>query len=441
MRKSIFNLLALVMTTVLVLTGCQQNTAVPAATPSPSPGLQRLSKEPVELEFWSYYAGWDSAIQAFENKYPNVTVKVKTFSFDTYTNEYLKAIADGNTPDVMLTDSEQFGQFTAINGVEDLQNYGAGKYQKDFSESLWNSNLSQDETKLVGFPLGTSPLVTYYRADIMKQYGFPSEPEELGKYMEDPENWLKIAKTLKKDNRYITQWSPEAVQIFESTRGLFDSNLNFLRNNDTFIKAIEISKQVNNHALEASIDIWTPSGAQAVNSGQLAMLYLGTWGAAQIKEWAPDSAGKWRETRLPFNQYGWVNSSNFILPSAAKNKDWAWKFIEFCVTDWSTQGNGDGVPAYLPARGNPEKLARKDDYYGGQKLYALHEELVQKMKEYKLTPLDLKARKIWSDHIAFAIERNQDAGEVLYQTQEDLRTSLSREIEILLKDRKAAPAP
>lgn len=336
----------------ILLAGCGLQEAVTDEPVKIEP--KRLSDEPVTIEFWAYYEGWEGTITAFQQKYPNVTVNLKTFSFNTYTDEYLKAIADGNPPDVMLADSEQFGQFTAINGLEDLTSYGADSYREGFSESLWNSNLSFDGSKLIGFPLGTSPLVTYYRADILKQYGFPSEPEELGRYMENPDHWLKMAQTLKKDQRYITQWSPEVVDIFSSTSAMFDSDMNFLRNNDTFIEAVGLAKEINSQALEAAMDVWTPSGAQAVHDGQIAMLYLGTWGAAQIKEWDPDGEGQWRETRLPFNLYGWENSSNFMMPSAGQNKEWAWKFIEYCVTEWTKEGDGDGVPAYIPAREIPK---------------------------------------------------------------------------------------
>ncbi|HEY2492304.1 MAG TPA: extracellular solute-binding protein [Paenibacillus sp.] len=433
MRRSFFIIFVCCALLVTTLTGCNDRDIVPAVEVPASSSSGNLSAEPVELELWSYYSGLEPAINAFEKKYPNVSVKMKTFGYDAYVSAYLHAIADGVTPDIMVSDSEQFGQFTAINGLENLLDYGAEKYRLDFSEHLWRSNLSHTETKLIGFPVGTSPLVTYYRPDIMEQYGFPSDPEQLGKFMETPENWIAIAKALKNDDRYITQWAPEVVQIFESTQGLFDSRLNFSRNNDNFLRAINIGKQIHNNGLAASIDIWTPSGVRALKDGTIAMLYLGTWGAAQIEEWAPELAGKWRETRLPFNQYGWVNSTNLMMPSAAKHKEWSWKFIEFCVTEWSKKEDGNGVPAYIPARGNPKKLAKENDYYGGQKLYVLHEGMVQKMKEYKLTPLDVQVRKIWKDQINVGIERNEDTQGILDQTEQIILMNFGKEITILQK--------
>ncbi|OAB45424.1 ABC transporter substrate-binding protein [Paenibacillus glacialis] len=431
MRKTIFVIFISFALFFVTSTGCNYREEVPSVELPALSSPANLSTDPVELEIWSYYSGWEPAIKRFKEKYPNVSVKVKTFDSDAYVSAYQHAIVDGVTPDIMVSDSEHFGHFTAINGLENLLDHGAEKYRMDFSEYLWKSNLSHNEKKLIGFPVATSPMMTYYRADIMEQYGFPTDPEELGKFMEKPKNWMEIAKTLKKDDRYITQWATEVVQIFDSTQGLFDSNFEFSRNNDNFLSAIKIAKQVNDNALAASMDIWTLSGAKAVKEGKIAMLYLGTWGAAQIEEWAPESAGKWRETRLPFNQYGWANSTNLMMPSASRNKEWSWKFIEFFVTEWSKRTEGVGVPAYLPARGNPKKLSKESDYYGGQKLYALHESLVEKMKEFKSTPIDVQARKIWRDQINIGIERNREAEVILHQTEQTLLTNLGEEITIL----------
>ncbi|OAB45705.1 ABC transporter substrate-binding protein [Paenibacillus antarcticus] len=431
MRRTIFVIFISFVLFAVTSTGCNYREEVPSVELPALSSSGNLSTDPVELEIWSYYSGWEPAIKFFEKKYPNVSVKVRIFESDAYVSAYQQAIIDGVTPDIMVSDSEQFGHFTAINGLEDLLDYGADKYRANFSEHLWTSNLSYNETKLIGFPVSTSPMMTYYRADIMEQYGFPTDPEQLGKFMELPKNWMEIAKALKKDEIYITQWPTEVVQIFDSTQGLFDAHFNFSRNNDNFLNAINIAKQVNDNAFAASMDVWTLSGAQAVKDGKIAMLYLGTWGAAQIEAWAPESAGKWRETRLPFNQYGWANSTNLMMPSASRNKEWAWKFIEFIVTEWSEQVEGVSVPAYIPARSNSKKLARESDFYGGQKLYSLHESLVQKMKEFKSTPIDVQARKIWRDQINIGIERNKGAEVILNQTEHTLFTNLSEEITIL----------
>ncbi|GKU78104.1 ABC transporter substrate-binding protein [Paenibacillus sp. L3-i20] len=391
----------------------------------------RLSKEKVELEFWSHYPGWESIAAAFEKKYPNVTVNIKTSTYETYVDKYEQALADGRAPDILIVDSEHFGRFASIQGLENLLDHGAGKYRDDFSSSLWDINYSFDGKSLIGFPSGSSPLITYYRADIMEKFGFPSDPEELGTYMEDSNNWLKIARTLKAEESYITEWPMDVVQIFESTVGLYTEDMKFARNNKTFENALEIASTVYNEGLTSSTDTWTKSGAEALNNGKVAMLYMGTWGASQLEQWAPDTTGLWRQTRLPFNVYGWANSSSFMIPSSSKNKDWAFAFIEFCVTVYSLNGAGNSVPSYLPARSNEERLSKGSPFFGGQRLYNINEMLANRMVETRLTPIDGQTKTIWAKVLNQGIDRKKSADLILDEAQQEIFNSLNEEINIL----------
>lgn len=211
----------LIMSFLLVV-GCQKK--VEEIDQSTMDTQSNKSESTVELELWSYYGeGWDTVIDAFKEIHPNIKVKVSTLPYDTYVNYYLRALANKEVPDLMVIDSSHFGLFKAIDGLDNLLEppYQLTKYKENFSIPLWNMGLSHDESRMVGLPYETSPLVTYYRADLMEKYGFPSDPETLGNFLEDPNNWLEIGKALKQDHISITQWLMDPIHIYESTRGKF----------------------------------------------------------------------------------------------------------------------------------------------------------------------------------------------------------------------------
>ncbi|WP_197936177.1 ABC transporter substrate-binding protein [Paenibacillus sp. GSMTC-2017] len=416
----------------ILITACDQTAITPKGEDKLSEQKKvELSKNKVEIEFWSHYTGWDDIIAEFEKKYPNVNVNTRTFSFDSYVETYEMAIANGSAPDVMIADSKDFGRFAAISGLENLLAHGAEKYRKDFSSSLWDINLSFDKKSLVGFPSGSSPYITYYRADLMEQYGFPSDPEELGKYMEDPENWLKIARALKKDDRYIANWLMDIVQIYDTTAPVFNENMKFARRNESFIDALELASTIYNEGLTSSTDTWTAAGGEALKNGKIAMLYMGTWGANELQSWAPNTTGKWRQTRLPFNLNGWVNSSSFMIPTSSEEKKWAFAFIEYCVTEYSMKGKGNSVPSYLPARESEQRVASGVKFFGGQDLFAMSETLAEQMKETRLTPIDEEAKAIWTRVINEGVERNKSADLILVEAEKQIYSTLGKEIEIL----------
>ncbi|MGE6228389.1 ABC transporter substrate-binding protein [Paenibacillus chitinolyticus] len=421
--------------------GCfRSEPLIPASTPpaeKPAPSGDKKAV-PNHLSIWTHYGGIENKAAKFKESYPDLSIDIKVIPYSEYTGAYLQALADGKPPDVMMVDSADFGNFSAIEGLEDLLQppYQAGKYRNDFSPSIWESAMSADGNELIAFPLSTTPTVTYYREDIMRQYGFPSEPEELAKYMEDPANWLHMAKELREHNIYLTQWVNETVQLFERSEGIFDRKLNFMRYNEAFHKAVEIAKKVNDFGLEAHLDVWGDMGRKAVQDGTIAMMYFGTWGVEQIKEWAPETAGKWRETRLPFGLYGWQNSTNFLLPSNGVNKEMGWKFIEFAVTEYSKDGLSGAVPAYLPARGNAKELAATNPFLGGQKTYALHEDLMTRVREFPTTPLDAKAQEIWESEIASGIEKRLATKQIIADARDKIEQSLAKEKQILLNTMK-----
>ena len=162
----------------------------------------------VELQLWSYYGGFDEIIEGFEKENPNIKVKISTFPYEEYELKYKESmIKENGDADILIIDSNEYGEFNSINGLENLldDKYNATKYREDYDKELWELGKSIDKSKLLGLPIASAPIVTYYRADIMEAYGFPSNPKELAEFMRDANNWLEIGKKLKADDKYIVQ--------------------------------------------------------------------------------------------------------------------------------------------------------------------------------------------------------------------------------------------
>lgn len=95
-----------------------------------------------ELSIWAYYnIYWQHAFESFQKKYPNVTFKVESFTYDTSEDQYLEALLSGDVPDVMIFDHRQFRNFKAIDGLEDLNDppYYTDQLKSDFPDPLWGN--------------------------------------------------------------------------------------------------------------------------------------------------------------------------------------------------------------------------------------------------------------------------------------------------------------
>jgi multiple sugar transport system substrate-binding protein len=425
---------------VSLLIGCNPSTenTIEDETNIDQSNPEIKTEELVNLTVWSYFDFDQSMIGKFKAKYPNMDITVKVIPYGEQKNTYLNALADGKGPDIMVIDSAFIAQFSIIDGLEDLlqEPFYAGRYESDFTEHLWKNHLTIDKSELFAIPWTSSPFVTYYRVDILEELGFPAEPNQLATFMENPENWLAMAEELKEHNKWISQWDSDAVEIVNTEKGMYDKEMNFLRNTDEFIQAYQMAKQVNSKGLDANKDIWMEVGQNAIRSGDLVMVYLGTWGEEQIRAWAPETEGKWRATRLPFGVNGWSGSTSLAINSYSPYKEEAWEFIQYIVTNEADLASTVTIPAYIPARNNPSDLERTSDFLGGQKAYAFYSEVTEEMVEYQTTPLDEKAIAIWRKGIIEAIERDEEAIEAIRKIEQKIEKELQSEREALLRYRQ-----
>lgn len=307
-------------------------------TKKPEKKVIEKKEESIELTLWAWYeGGWEYSITEFQKLFPNVEINVKAFDFGVYQEEYMNALVDGNVPDIMAFDSAHIKNFKDIEGLQDLNQapFHADKLAKDYPPALWNSGTSVDGKKQFAIPFSTSPRVTFYRPDIMEKYGFPSEPEALANFMEDPNNWFTIAETLAKDGIWLMQRPNELMNLYENQVGFFTKDYKYNRNNETLRKALDLSKRAYQAELVAHFDLYMPEGKQALQEGKIAMIYQGTYGSDEINGFAPEQKGLWRSTRLPFNVYSWNNSSFFSIPGNSNHKEMAWELTGIC------NNNGD----------------------------------------------------------------------------------------------------
>ena len=342
-------------------------------------------------------------------------------------------IKEKGDADILIIDSNEYGEFNSINGLENLldDKYNVTQYKDDYDKELWELGKSIDKTKLLGLPIASAPIVTYYRVDIMEDYGFPSDPKELAEFMRDTDNWLEIGKKLKADDKYIVQWIGDIVRISTSDMAYFNENLEYQRDTERFKEAIEIAMKGRDLGLSPYNDIWSENGIKMLKEDKFAMLYLGSWGASELEALVPEQKGKWRVTALPFGVYGWNNASIVSIPENSKNKEAAWKFMEYYIFKHNDKNRLGSVSGYLPFRGVEENLKHKNEFLGGQEDQRVYEELMSKTQEYSVTPLDKDVFKLWDDIVNEGLENGDKSDEILANIKSQINSKFSNEIKIL----------
>lgn len=390
-----------------------------------------------ELTVW---VAWplDSWIDMFNSVYPNV--KVNIVNVDPIEEKLKTALAAGNgAPDIAFLDGGLMGNYNTIEGFEDLLQppYDAGKYEKYFPPSVWQRFMSLDGKRLISISTDTAPAVTFYRTDIMEENGFPTDPQEFGQYISDTENFIGLAKTLQAQDKYVVQWDTEPLNIYTFGIGFFNRKMEWQRNTDQFVTGLDLAKRFKQEKLASNIDFWSDEGSQAVASGRLAMVFLGNWGAEEIRNKAPDTSGKWHSTNLPFGAFGGWGGASLGITNQSKNKEMAWEFIRLILLN-SVYANKEniqygGTPAYLPAYELLDEFEQPSEFLGGQMTGKMYQEFITKIPESISTPLDTKAQEIWDKGIQEALEKNIDSKTALQNIQDEVQRVLANDISALKK--------
>jgi multiple sugar transport system substrate-binding protein len=395
MRKLFCIIAAMLMCAVLLSSCSKKEIAVPDGKFSDfnkisiEEGSGKVkSSDSDKLVIWGYDPIWDDIKEHMKKKFPKLELEIIDSGGDI-TNDLMDRAAAGNAPDVVLLKAEfrSMGKIHYLDVLEDLLKppYNAKEIIGDITKSQLSFVMSPNGKKLNGLPMIQHPSVAFYRKDIFQKYGFPTDPDELGKYMEQPENWLKIAKELKKHDHWIAQWYSEPLDIYFKNRGFYDNNFKYIRSGQNAVRMMNVTRAVKENELASYLGIWDASGQEAVRSGKMAMVYIGCWGEQKLKEWAPNTKGLWRVTKLPFGANAFDGFHVLGITKDSKHKKEAWEFIKTVIKTEKIQNDG--------------KINQKSDFLGGQQSQKLYSELRKKLPEVYFTPLETKMEGIFNIEI------------------------------------------
>jgi multiple sugar transport system substrate-binding protein len=390
----------------LLLASC---TAPPSVTetarmeqPKTSEETQVKASESKELEIWSMGALDD--VIAIYNHDNSVKIQTRILAKEEL-DAVLEALANGEGPDLLLLDNQYVSQFSHLRVMQDLKSpeFNLDFIKKSFPGLNLDRYLSLDGSSVYALPRDIPGTMTFYRADILREHGFPDEPEALARFMEDPDNWLSMAKALKQHNIYMLQWPFELLDMISLGEHFFDRKGNYIRSGAPYVEAFSLAQKVEKAGLSLNRSIWASDGQEALRRGELAMIYIGEWATFTLKEWAPETAHLWKMTRLPFNAYSMHGGSVFMIPKQSQNKDLAWDFIRAVIE----------IDKYYR-----ESLA-------SYKLY-------DKLPASAPLPFDDKLQQMWKQEIEPAIARNDAVPEEILKRTEDLiERQYSEELKIM----------
>lgn len=191
-----------ILTLVLGLTGC-----------SSSGGDSANGKIELRYAIWdkTHMEAVETLIDEYEEKNPNVDIKVEQYSFADYWTKMETAAAGGSAPDIYWMNAVNFNKYADNGMLVSMKDYIKDK-NVDMSQYLESiSSLYNYKGEQYGMPTFWDNNILMINTKLMKEYNIP-EPKE-GWNWDEMIAWLKDAKTkLPKDIYPFTSYPTESTQ-------------------------------------------------------------------------------------------------------------------------------------------------------------------------------------------------------------------------------------
>ena len=369
------------------------------------------------------------ALEMFIKRHPELDVSYEKDVTVEWKTDWTTALAAGAGPDVFVYAAEQAGWSATLDIFEDLSQpaYRLEALQPLLSDAEWVETLSFDRTKRVHLPIYTYPAMLFYRADILEQNGYPSEPDELATYLENKSSWLNMARDLYAKDHVVMEWKESPWNVGGLARVPFDQNLDWRMLQAPIPDAVQTSVIASREKLSGYINIWDEVGRSFIRTNRLVMFAIGSWGVDLLPAWLPEQTGLWRATRLPMGLSAEWGTRWMSMNMASRHKEAAWDLMGSTITTVRHNYTTLRSMAY--------------PYFGGQKVLDLSDRMRMEMEPVLRTPLDEAITDLFWSQQYLMYDGNMPADEFFTHFATEIEGKFEFELAMLREVRRAAGKP
>ncbi len=297
-----------------------------------------LSPETIRLTIWTVGSEGNKIsliAQDFERANPDITLDIVKMDWEVARDRILSAINDGGTPDLCQIGTTWTAEFAATETLAPLDNFvfmSSELSKENFFNGPWQTNVI--DGKLYGIPWYFETRLLFYRKDLLKAKGI----------VKPPQTWEELRETA----QLLTEDQDEDGQT--DTYGLSLSSFDaktiapFVWQNggslfNSTLTATTLCGKREREALRFYINLFRdgyvlPKESDAIDSflnGRCAMTIAGPWYVTILRKELSEKSYLWGMATLPKKVYGtsYFGGSNFVMFNSCKNKEGAWRFLEF----------------------------------------------------------------------------------------------------------------
>lgn len=373
----------------LALAGCGGTSGGPAAGPTDvsQEAIDEAMSTPTTLTLWTWN-DVQSSIDAFEKKYPDITVEqVNVGSGADFYAKLRSAIEAGNgAPDIAQIEYQHVPSFVLGGDLLDLTPYLDEGAADSYETFAWNQVVVKDG--VYGIPQDTGPVGLLYREDLFAAAGIDEPPSTWEQFAADAE-----AIHAKNPEQYIANVSPSNGS---ATLGLFwqagatpfsydgDQTVTVDLTSPEMVEVAEYWQDLIDRDLVSVDPDFTDQWYQGLANGRYAAWASAAWGPFFLEGTAEDTAGKWRAAELPqwdpsAPASGSIGGSADAVLASSEHQIAAAEFVKFLNGDPASNLTKTLDQSFFPALTetveDPAFTDAPVEFFGGQEVNKLFAEI------------------------------------------------------------------
>jgi multiple sugar transport system substrate-binding protein len=276
----------------------------------------------------------------FHQIHPNISIKFLAVPADSAQTKLTTQIAGGNPPDVAYVDDGTVGAFAPRGAIENLQDYmskSKATPQSDYVPAF--TKMVSYQGQMFGLPIDGESTALFYRTDEFQKAGIDSPPKTWAELEADAK---KLTIPSEKQYGYALfattgetsyYWYPFLYQAGGTQTTSDDKQAAF--DSPAGLKAAQFYVSLRKYSSPDlwGSDSWTSRSTFA--TGKSAMYMAGAWFAGEMENTFKKQIGNnWAVAPLPTMTATspcatTIAGDALVMPSAGKNHDAAWKWMEF----------------------------------------------------------------------------------------------------------------
>ncbi|GCE08662.1 ABC transporter substrate-binding protein [Dictyobacter aurantiacus] len=349
---------------LFVLTACRG--------PAFLPGSGTNSDGRITMTLWYWNRALDDRLLAqVERRFPHVRFQVLKIGGGYDAKLRTSLAGHANIPDIVAINANIATYFPDADQFADLRLLGAGRISQAYLDWKWQQGIAPGG-RVIALPMDTGPTALFYRADLFKRAGLPSDPVAVAARLKTWDDYLQAGVRMRQATGGRVHMFDNINNVFtqimgQSRQQYFDAANHYIGDRAEVRRAWNYAARVHQLDLSAKATSYSTDWSAAISTSSIASFVGAVWMKHRLKDAGPETAGLWRVVPAPGGP-GSAGGSFLAVTAASPHPQ-----LAFAIASWLMSAHNQ-LTAYLDTGLYPStrasldspQLQRPEAFFGGQ---------------------------------------------------------------------------